>query len=463
MRVLLCALVALALAGCDKPAPLPLAPFLPFESEELVVVVREGPLTYQRDDQGGVSGFEHDLLQLLARELGKELRLVVAADHREMMEWLDSGKAQLAAAGLVAEARDSVKFSDSLHEADLVLVCHEESAPVRNVRQLDGRPFEVLAGSGIARALRRALPRASIIESPASSQMALLERVALRRAELAVADSAHVDIAVNFFPVLESSLKLMPKMPLAWAVRADDPSGLLEKINAFIARMRANGTLARVADRYFGHVRRLNQEDVVQFLARVETVLPRHRRLFQQAEEQTGLDWRLLAALAYQESHWDPLNTSPTGVRGIMMLTEETADRLGVSDRLDPQQSIRAGARYLADLRDALPPETQEPDRTWLALAAYNLGLGHLNGARAIARSLKKDPDSWYEMKQVLPLLARPEYYARLKNGRARGGEAVVMVENIRTYFDILQRYEAPHRPIFWPLDIRAKLSARAR
>ncbi|MEW5890964.1 MAG: membrane-bound lytic murein transglycosylase MltF [Pseudomonadota bacterium] len=456
MRFLLCALVALA--GCDKPAPSPLA-----ESEELVVVVREGPLTFQRDDQGSGFGFEHDLLQLLAKDLGKELRLVVAADHREALQWLGAGKARLAAAGLVAEALESVKFSDGLRETDVVLVRHEESAPVRDVRELEGRPIEVLAGSGIAPALRRALPRASIVDSPASSQMALLERVAARTAELAVVDAAHVDIAANFFPVLESSLKLMPKIALAWAVRADDPSGLLEEINAFIARMRANGTLARITDRYFGHVRRLNQEDVVQFLARTETVLPRHRRLFQQAEEQTGLDWRLLAALAYQESHWDPLSTSPTGVRGIMMLTEETADRLGVSDRLDPLQSIGAGARYLADLRDALPPETEEPDRTWLALAAYNLGLGHLNGARAIARSLKKDPDSWYEMKQVLPLLARPEYYARLKSGRARGGEAVIMVENIRTYLDILQRYEAPHRPAFSPRRSGVKLSLRAR
>jgi membrane-bound lytic murein transglycosylase F len=126
----------------------------------------------------------------------------------------------------------------------------------------------------------------------------------------------------------------------------------------------------------------------------------------------------------------------------MMMLTEDTADRLRVTDRLDARQSILAGTRYLIELRDQIPTEVKEPDRTWLALAAYNLGMGHMNGARFIATLVKRDPNSWYEMKQVLPLLSRPEYYARLKSGAARGGEAVIMTENIRTYYDILQRYE---------------------
>ena len=123
-------------------------------------------------------------------------------------------------------------------------------------------------------------------------------------------------------------------------------------------------------------------------------------------------------------------------------VTGDTADRLRVTNRLNSRQSIRAGGEYLADLIDQLPPEIKKPDRIWLALAAYNLGMGHMNGARAIAKGLRRDPSSWYEMKQVLPLLAREKYYNRLKSGRGRGGEAVIMVENIRTYFDILCRFE---------------------
>ena len=228
----------------------------------------------------------------------------------------------------------------------------------------------------------------------------------------------------------------------AWAFPANGDAALPERANAFLERIRQDGTLDRLVDRYFGHVHRLNANDIERFLERMHSVLPHYRRHFVDAQEINGIDWRLLAALAYQESQWDPHATSYTNVRGMMMLTEDTADRLRVTDRLDARGSILAGARYLVELKEQLPPEVAEPDRTWLAMAAYNLGMGHMNGARFIATLVKRDPDSWYEMKQVLPLLAKPEYYSRLKSGAARGGEAVIMTENIRTYYDILRRYE---------------------
>jgi membrane-bound lytic murein transglycosylase MltF len=229
-----------------------------------------------------------------------------------------------------------------------------------------------------------------------------------------------------------------------WAFPVSGDAALVERAEAFLERIRCDGTLERLVDRYFGHVHRLGAGDLERFFEKMHSVLPHYRRHFVDAQEIHGIDWRLVAALAYQESQWDPLATSYTNVRGMMMLTEDTADRLRVKDRLDARQSILAGARYFAELKEQLPPEVVEPDRTWLAMAAYNLGMGHLNGARFIASLVKRDPNSWYEMKQVLPLLAKPEYYARLKSGAARGGEAVIMTENIRTYYDILRHYEQP-------------------
>jgi membrane-bound lytic murein transglycosylase F len=162
----------------------------------------------------------------------------------------------------------------------------------------------------------------------------------------------------------------------------------------------------------------------------------------------SGIDWRLIAAVAYHESHWDAQATSPTGVRGIMMLTEDTADRLGVGNRLDARASILGGARYLSLLKEMQPEEVAEPDRTWLALASYNIGPGHFNAARALAKLQDADPNVWYEMKQILPLLAQPKYYERVKSGRARGGEAVLLVENIRAYYDILVRNQPAYVPV---------------
>src|SRR5258708_22978324 len=114
------------------------------------------------------------------------------------------------------------------------------------------------------------------------------------------------------------------------------------------------------------------------FQERIKSALPQYRPLFQRAQEATGIEWRLLAAIAYQESQWDGQATSETGVRGLMQLTEDTARHLGVSDRLDPHESALGAARYLHDLKDRLPLRITEPDRTWIALAASNIGIAHL-------------------------------------------------------------------------------------
>ncbi len=171
-------------------------------------------------------------------------------------------------------------------------------------------------------------------------------------------------------------------------------------MNDFFNHIKTNGTLRNLLDRYYGHSERLNSLDITTFLKRINTLLPKYIHLFKQAQEITGLDWRLLAAVSYRESHWDTFNTSPTNVRGLMMLTEATADQMGVTDRLDPKQSIPAGAKYLLKLRDTVPERIPEPDRTYMALAAYNIGYAHVEDARVLAKRLKLNPDSWADVKK---------------------------------------------------------------
>lgn len=440
MRSLLTALLLSLLAACGEPPPPPHS-----QLGKLVVVTREGPTTYQVDGSGKASGFEHDLVALFAQELGVEARFVVARDHAEIATMLADGRAHLAAAALAPVESETLRFSRPIRELQQLLVQHEDALPVEAPADLADRTIAVLAGSPQVEALARLQPKPAgmrVIELDGVGEMELLERVNERTAALAAIDSAHFDIGANFFPGLYPVLDLPGSRPLVWAFPKDGEEDLFRHAETFIERIRQDGTLERLIDRYFGHVRRLNQNDAARFLEKMQAVLPHYRQHFIEAQNIHGIDWRLIAALAYQESHWDPLATSYTNVRGMMMLTEDTADRLRVTDRLDARQSILAGTRYLVELREQMPPGAQEPDRTWLALAAYNLGMGHLNGARFIATLVKRDPDSWYEMKRVLPLLSRPVYYSRLKSGAARGGEAVIMTENIRTYYDILRRYE---------------------
>lgn len=441
MRSLFAAILLSLLAACGEPLP------SPAELGKLIVVTRAGPATYQVDGDGAASGFEHDLAILLAKDLGVEARFIMARDHAEALNLLKKGRAHMAAAALSPRNSSSLHYSRPIRDMQQFLVQNEDALPVRKPSDLAGRTVTVLARSPQIDALESLQPRPKglrLAKVKGLSELELLQRANTDPTMLAAVDSTHFDIGANFFPGLNAAFALPGKQALAWAFPRNGDAALFARSEAFIGRIRQDGTLARLEDRYFGHTRRLNQDDVEQFMERIQTVLPRYRRDFIEAQRLHGIDWRLLAALAYQESHWDPLATSYTNVRGMMMLTEDTADRLRVTDRLDARQSILAGARYLAELREQFPPEVAEPDRSWLALAAYNLGMGHMNGARFIAALVKRDPNYWYEMKQVLPLLSRPEYYTRLKSGAGRGGEAVIMTENIRNYYDILRRLEKP-------------------
>ena len=446
MRWLACLSVAFALllSACSRLDP-------PEKSGELLVGVRADSVFFQEaSGEEEASGIEHDLAQAFADDLHVKVRFILAHDAAELIDLVRQRKVHFAAAAPATTGAADVRYTAPLRESRELLVQHADGTPLDDIESLAGHGVEVLPGAPELQSIRQLQSQLAIAEVPEAGEIDLLARVAGRRAELAAVDRAHYDVAVNFYPDLAIARELPEIVAYVWAFHAED-TALLAKAEALLARLRSDGTLARLNDRYFGHIKRVGANNMAQFLQYMQTRLPHFRHEFHQAQVLTGLDWRLLAALAYQESNWDPLATSPTGVRGMMMLTEDTADRLRVSNRLDPHQSILAGARYLADLIDAMPEEAESPDRNWLALAAYNLGQGHFNGAVAIAKGLKRDPTSWYEMKQVLPLLARPQYYNRLKSGRARGGEAVIMVENIRNFYNVLTRFEAPYVPTIMP------------
>ncbi len=430
-----------ALVGCSRLDP-------PEQAGELVVAVRNSPSYYHVEDDR-VSGFDHDMAKLFAQQLGVKLRFVIANDPARLQDLVMGGKAHFATSIAIRENTKGLRYSAALRQARQLLVEHADAPPLEGEEDLAGLTIDVLAGSVQAEYLQAMNQPAQVFtlsQKKNLHEVDLLEQVSLRLSEMAATDEVNFNIAQNFYPDIKVAYILPGSIQYAWAFPESGDREIFEKAQEFLAKIRGDGTLARIFDRYFGYIERVHPTDVAGFLYRMQTLLPNYRADFVAAQESTGLDWRLLAALAYQESHWDPVATSATGVRGIMMLTEDTADHLRVTNRLDPRQSILAGGRYLAELVDQLPSEIKHPDRLWLALAAYNLGMGHMNGARAIAKGLKRDPDSWYEMKQVLPLLAREKYYNRLKSGRGRGGEAVIMVENIRTYFDILSRYEPAHK-----------------
>jgi membrane-bound lytic murein transglycosylase F len=463
VRAFLLVIAAIVLGACTPPEAPRIADFR--SMGELRVATRLDAISYRTEAAGSASGFEHDLLIKLGERVGMPVRFIVFPDATRALDAVIQGQAHLAAAGLGRNERLPLKWSAPLREVDYVLVGRADGKAIDSEGALSGRTVSARRGSLAAEALgliRKRVPGFNLHFPANASDQHLLEQVARGDLDLVATDRVHFALAARTLPTLAIAYDLPIQSAIAWAMPLEDGVDLAGEVDSFLASARDNDLLARLADRYFGHIRRLNDADVTTFLARIQTRLPHYRKHFHDAQAHTGIDWRLIAALAYQESHWDPLATSWSGVRGMMMLTSETADRLGVGDRLDARASILGGARYFSMLRDQLPDDIPEPDRSWMAAAAYNLGMGHMNGARSIALRLGKDNTSWWDMKAVLPLMSRPEYASRLKAGAARGGEAVIMAENIRNYHDILLRLEPPYTPPLQPPRLKLGTTAKS-
>jgi membrane-bound lytic murein transglycosylase F len=441
---LLLGAAAAFLAGCGRG----LEP--PQKSGELRVLTRTSTTTYYLGPDRKPAGFEYDLAKRFADQNGWELKVRPAITLGRLLARLEGGEAHMAVAGLAItpERERKFLFGPPYAEEKEVVVCASGSKLPANLDDMAGLRLEVVLGSSHVeqlQVLKKSHPDLVWKEVRAPSEEELLERVASGLTDCVVADSVSFDVAWNFLPTLRVAFDLGPPRQIAWALpRTADPA-FLAAMQAFFKEIEASGQLEDLKERYFGHVRRLSEADVLGILEKRTTLLPELKPHFQRAQEVTGLDWRFLAALAYQESQWNASAVSPTGVRGIMMLTEQTADHLGVKNRLDVEESILGGARYVVMLKDSLSPAIAEPDRVWLALAAYNIGMGHLEDARRLTGRLGKNPDSWRDVKEVLPLIAKAKYAKTLRHGYARGGEARALAENVRIYYDILARYEPAH------------------
>lgn len=418
------------------------------QSGELVVVTRVGPATYYQT-QNGPSGFEYDLLKRFADELGVQLKIVLKYHPSRILETVAHRDAHFAAAGL-AMTPSRVKrfrFTEPYMTAHPQLVYKAGSSRPDNLGELKAGELIILSGSHHAEWLRRLradFPSLNWEETDQMTSGELLYQVWSGQARYTVADSNVLALNQRFYPELRAAFDLTEPQGLGWAFPPDEDDSLYQAAQAFFERIRNDGTLAHLQEKYYGHLGKFDYVGTRTFMRHITDRLPKYRQTFEQAAAEHGLDWRLLAAIGYQESHWNPRAVSPTGVRGIMMLTLDTAGMVGVTNRLDAEQSIKGGARYFASVRKRIPEDIREPVRTWLALAAYNVGLGHLEDARVITEEQGADPDAWVDVKKHLPLLTQRKWYSRTRYGYARGWEPVHYVENVRTYYELLVRITDP-------------------
>lgn len=455
-------LAALMLGGCKPADPISQLPSINPNKKEIVFVTHNGPTTYYLNSEGKPTGIEYELAQLFVKQYypDYEIRFTLVNSISDVIPTLLKNKAHIAAANLtVTHLREHlVLFSPPYQETQQQLIFNSEiNQKPKKLTDLRDKKIAVPEGTSYAERLAELQEEYPALHWHAvkhTNTESLLEEVADGVLDFTVADSYIAALMQNYYPNLDVALPVGPADKIAWAMSKKADPKLVHNVNEFFKKIKKDGALRNLLDRYYGHNERLNTLDITTFMKRINTLLPKYVHLFKQAQDLTGLDWRLLAAVSYRESHWDTYNTSPTNVRGLMMLTEETADRMGVTDRLDPKQSIPAGAKYILKLKDTVPERIPEPDRTYMALAAYNIGYAHVEDARVLAKRLGLNPDSWADIKKTLVLLKNPEYYSTLKYGYASGGAPVIFVESVRSYQRILEKYQPEHHPDLYKLAI---------
>ena len=448
MRILLIITLAGLIGTCSSP-PTILEQVL--DTGILRVVTRDSPTSYTIG-QDGPSGPEYDLVRAFAAELGVSLVMEPVASVSEIMPKLLSGDAHMAAAGLsITESRrEYLHFGHPYETVDVHFIYKLGTGKPRSIEEVLERSIEIVASSShveLLTSLKSAYPALTWSENADVEFADLMAKVATSDIDLTVADSPDFNIQRHFYPDLRIALDLEIGDPIAWAFPKGDGDSLLARADQFLIGAARSGLLARVHDRYYGHTKKFDYVGTRNFIRHYEKRLPRYRAMFEQAGREWGVDWRLLAAIGYQESHWRSQAVSPTGVRGIMMLTLDTAAYLDIEDRLDPESSIFGGARYFARQTERVADTVGEPDRTWMALAAYNVGFNHIKDARTLVEWDGGDPDTWVDMSKALPKLAQRKWYSKLPYGYARGWEPVLYVNNIRSYYNILKWLTANEEP----------------
>ncbi len=407
-----------------------------------MVVTRNSPTTYF-ESADGPTGLEYEMVKMFANELGVELTLVIPDSLSDLLNKISSNAIHIAAAGLtITKDREKIfRFGPAYQEITEQLIYNVTNKRPKNLSSLDGT-LEVVANSSHEERLKYLKVLTKDLSWKSNHEVEseeLLQMVSDNMIEYTIADSNELALHQRFLINLRVAFDISEPQYLAWALPKTDDNSLFLEVHKFFKKIKANGKLTRLIEKNYGHVEDFDYVGTKIFMRHIEKRLSKYQAFFEKAAKEQDVDWRLIAAMGYQESHWNPDAMSPTGVRGIMMLTLKTAKEMNIKNRLDPESSISGGAKYFKQTLDRMDKNITEPDRTWMAMAAYNIGYGHIQDAREITGKLNKNPSLWVDVKQALPLLAKSKWYKQTRYGYARGWEPVRYVENIRSYYDILK------------------------
>lgn len=429
-----------------------------FEQIQERGVLRVGTLNNQLSyyiGPDGPAGLDYELARKFAEQLGVKLEIRPAFRQADLFPALKKGDIDIIATGLnqTSEAVQRFRPGPAYYYVSQQVVYKKGQLRPRDINQLINyqakKDSNAEEGSNAGAETLQIVEQSQFVPTLTALQKQypdfqfeivgdadtrdLLKHVSTGELRFTVTDSVELSLAQRLYPDLALAFELTEDQPVSWFTRRSEDESFYAMLIEFFGNIKQSGELATLEEKYIGHIEAFDYVDTRAFIRALDNTLPKWAPLFQKYSEE--FDWRLIAALAYQESHWKPKAKSPTGVRGMMMLTLPTAKSVGVTDRLDPEQSVRGGVEYLRRIVARVPDSINEHEKIWFALASYNVGYGHMMDARRLTKAQGGDPNAWADVKERLPLLRQKRFYSQTRYGYARGDEARNYVENIRRYY----------------------------
>lgn len=411
-------------------------------SHTITIITKPSMNTYYQG-KNGADGMEFQLIAKFAHEFNYKLDVVLVKNEDDIYQALDEGLADIALIGKplsISRQSNYLQTPSYMDVTSRLIYRHGQGKPAS---------FEDLAGKKVfVQNNEQNREKFQFLNTHYNDLIwefsdrptnELLGMINTGTIDYAIIDSHDYLSKRSLFTRTRIAFDIYYPEPITLAISSHTDIALRDSLNLFFDKTKQDGTITNLIERFYGHADDFNPRGSTSFFHRVRTRLPQYHEIIERIASEYEIDWRLLAAISYQESHWNPLATSPTGVRGMMMLTQGTAKDMSVENRLDVVESLRGGAKYFKEVKRRLPTTIQEPDRTWFALAAYNIGLGHVLDARNITVFHDGNPDNWVDVKKYLPLLEKKDWYQHTQYGYARGREPVGYVQNIRQYRNLLE------------------------
>jgi membrane-bound lytic murein transglycosylase F len=424
------------------------------------------PTTYFLQ-RGAQRGLEYELAQAFADQLGVELEVRTPPPGTDLLTLFNEGKGDIVAGLETTEGitLDPLEVSHPYLEvaAEVITRC-DKSAP-RNLTELAGKPVTVQPGSAYDYQLRMgthalSLPPVLSLAPGGGAVGEALAAVAQGKVVATVMTTPLSELAHTLYPgQLRTAWSLPQPIRLVWAVR-EGHSELLDVVNTYLERVSRSGFKKILLERYFVDPVHLRSSTYVKegTLAATKRI-SRYDYLIAQHAEEAGFDWRLVAALIFEESRFEHDRVSGAGAYGLMQVMPFTARFVGTKNYQEPRDNIEAGVKYLHSLYHNFPYGRPE-DRLALTLASYVIGPGHVEDAQRMARVLGYDPHCWADsMELMLPLLENPKYHRKSLFGYAQGREAVRYVNAVLKRALIYSRYVDRILP---PAKIRATTDPQA-